>query len=250
MPFKVKATLIAFLGDVEKYPCQFGHKIGDEVILDGERLIGRVCPDVLPNLLPKLIALRYAGPRYRDPLYYAPFWYAGTFKLDPSMKKYDGCGLRPRKESISEPPYHMANLLDPNAFKYPYPKERIVLKDVTAMCPDPRTAALFKLEAFDLSDNGYDVSFFRRQMVLLDKVLKKPGIRLDTLLNEFTEFEREDVYPPLNPVLLEVLAEELELMGYLEIRDGRAYVTEKGVKKLSDFKASIPREERTLLFGE
>ena len=35
MPFKVKATLIGFLGNTERYPCHFNHKVGDEVILLG-----------------------------------------------------------------------------------------------------------------------------------------------------------------------------------------------------------------------
>ena len=37
MPFKVKATLIGFLGNTERYPCHFNHKVGDEVIFDGEK---------------------------------------------------------------------------------------------------------------------------------------------------------------------------------------------------------------------
>lgn len=250
MPFKVRAVLVTFLGDEEKYPCQFGHKIGDEVIFDGEKVIGRICPDVLELLIPKVMALRYAGPRYRVPLYYAPFWYAGVSKRDPSMKKYDGLGFRPVKEPMIEPKYHMASLLPENAFKYPYPEERIVLKDVTVMCPDTRTAALFKLEAFDLSDTGYDIPFFRRQMVLLDRILKKQGIRVDKLLDEFTQFEKEDIHPPLNKVLLEALIEELELMNYVEIRDQKVYVTDKGKEKLKSFKLSLTDEERNALFGE
>ncbi|MEM2465487.1 MAG: hypothetical protein QXL85_07775 [Candidatus Bathyarchaeia archaeon] len=249
MPFKVKAVLVSFLGDEQKYPCQFGHKIGDEVIFDGEKIIGRICPDALEIIVPKAMALRYAGPRYRAPLYYAPFWYAGVSKRDSSMKKYDGLGFKPIKEPVEEPKYHMANLLDPNAFKYPYPKERIVIKDVTAMCPDTRTAALFKLEAFDLSDTGYDIPYFRRQMVLLDKISRKSGIKLDKLLDEFTTFEKEDIHPPLNPIVLEVLVEELELLNYLEIRNQQVYITRKGEEKLKSFKASLSKEEKAALFG-
>lgn len=250
MPFKVRAVLITFLGDEEKYPCQFGHKIGDEVIFDGEKIIGRICPDLLEVLVPKAMALRYAGPRYRAPLYYAPFWYAGVSKKDPSMRKYDGLGFRPIKEPIIEPKYHMANLLPQDAFKYPYPRKRVVLRDVTAMCPDTRTAALFKLEAFDLSDTGYDIPFFRRQMVLLDKILRKPGIIIDKLLDEFTPFEREDIHPPLNPIVLEVLIEELELLNYIEILNQQIYITSKGEEKLKSFKLGLTSEEKAALFGE
>lgn len=250
MPFKVKAVLVAFLGDEEKYPCQFGHKVGDEVIFDGEKIVGRICPDVLESLVPKAMALRYAGPRYKVPLYYAPFWYAGVSKRDYSMKKYDGLGFKPMKESITEPKYHMANLLDPNAFKYPYPKERIVLKDVTAMCPDTRTAAMFKLEAFDLSDTGYDIPYFRRQMVLLEKISRKPGIRVEKLLDEFTTFEKEDIHPPLNPIVLEVLIEELNLLNYIETRGRQVYITKKGEEKLMSFKRKLSSEEIDALFAK
>ena len=34
---QVKATLVDWLGDEERYPCHFGHKIGDEFIFDGEK---------------------------------------------------------------------------------------------------------------------------------------------------------------------------------------------------------------------
>lgn len=249
MPFKVRALLVAFLGDEEKYPCQFGHKVGDEVILDGEKLIGKICPDVLPELIPKMIALRYAGPRYKEPLYYAPFWYAGVSKRDPSMKKYDGIGFKPIKEPIVEPPYHMGNLLPPKAFEYPYPTERVVLKDVTVKCPDTRTVALFKLEAFDLSDTGYDTPYFRRQMVILHKISQKPGLEVDKLLDEFTTFEKEDIHPPLTPIVLGTLLEELELVGYLEIRDRKAYITPKGERKLNDFKLTLSEDEKIALFS-
>ena len=40
--FKVKATVVGFLGDTKRYPCHFNHKIGDEVIWDGEKFIGRL----------------------------------------------------------------------------------------------------------------------------------------------------------------------------------------------------------------
>ncbi len=41
MSFKVKVTLIGFLGNTERYPCHFNHKVGDEVIFDGEKYIAK-----------------------------------------------------------------------------------------------------------------------------------------------------------------------------------------------------------------
>ena len=55
--FQVKSTVVNFLGDEDKYPCHFQYKIGDEFIYDGEKFIGRVCPDLLSLLAPKLMAL-------------------------------------------------------------------------------------------------------------------------------------------------------------------------------------------------
>ncbi|RJR41076.1 MAG: hypothetical protein C4576_18695, partial [Desulfobacteraceae bacterium] len=106
--FQVKATLVAFLGDEEKYPCHMQHRIGDEIVFDGERYIGRLCPDVWPLLTPKAAALHQAGPRYRESFYYYPFWYAPPSLRDPSMKKYDGLGFRNVFETHVEPRYHMA----------------------------------------------------------------------------------------------------------------------------------------------
>lgn len=247
MPFKVKATLVKFLGDTERYPCHFLHKIGDEIIWDGERLIGRVCPDVLPFLIPVMHAVRYAGPRYLNPMYYAPFWYASLSTFDPSMKKYDGLGFKVVREKIVESPYHVASLQPQNAFQWPPARERIVLKDLTVICPDTRTAAVFKVEPLDLSDAGYDIPYFRRQMVILYKIMQKPGIEVSKILDEFTEEEKYEIYPPLSPILVKVLLEELNLLNYVEIMYGKAYVTEKGKKKFERFKETLSEEEKYAL---
>jgi uncharacterized repeat protein (TIGR04076 family) len=49
MAFQVKATVIGFAGDEEKYPCHFQHKVGDEFIWDGERFIGRLPRSIGPD---------------------------------------------------------------------------------------------------------------------------------------------------------------------------------------------------------
>jgi uncharacterized repeat protein (TIGR04076 family) len=92
--FKVKTTLIAFLGNTKRYPCHFDHKVGDEIVFDGEKYIGRLCSDVWPLLTPKVSAIFAAGPRYVEPGYYYPFWYAPLSTADPNMKKHDGIGFR------------------------------------------------------------------------------------------------------------------------------------------------------------
>jgi hypothetical protein len=245
--FKVKATLVRFAGDVERYPCHFGYKVGDEIIYDGEQFIGRICLQILPLLNKHIPPLYAAGPRYINPMFYYPFFYAPLSLKKPELKKYDGLGFKIVKENIVEPKYHMANFKSPNAFKWPPHDKRDINKDIMGRCDDLRTAATFKFEAFDLCDKGDAVPYFRKQMLILDKILRKPGIRVDTILGEFSNDHLEDIYPGLNPVLFEVLLEEIEVIGYAEIQNGKAFITERGKARLDDFKASLLGEEREIL---
>lgn len=54
MAFKVKATLIDFLGDEERFPCHFLYKRGDFFVYDGEEFQGRVCAGLLGSIGPAL----------------------------------------------------------------------------------------------------------------------------------------------------------------------------------------------------
>ena len=62
-----------------------------------------------------------------------------------------------------------------------------------------------------------------------------------------TKNEIEGIYPALSPILIRVLSEELALMNYLQIEEGKATVTEKGEVKLDAFRKSLTPEERTAL---
>lgn len=242
--FKVKATVIGFLGNIDIYPCHLQHKVGDTVIFDGESYHGRLCPDVWPMIVPKVAILHQAGPRYVEPITYYPFWFGSLSVPDPSMKKYDGLGFKPVLKTIVPPRYDMANLTPPNAFKWPPHTKRDVAKDVVVICPDTRSSMVVKVEAFDLSEKGYDTPYFRREMAILVKVLRKGKVGADKIFEEFTKKQVEEIYPSLSSIMIEVLAEELELMGYLKISKGVAGVTKKGEKKLEDFKAGLPAEDR------
>ncbi|MEM2292653.1 MAG: hypothetical protein QXU81_10325 [Candidatus Bathyarchaeia archaeon] len=235
MPFKVRAKLVSFLGDEEKYPCHFGYRIGDEIIFDGEKFIGRICPWILPALATKVLAVFRAGPRLKEPL--PVFAYASISIKDPSRKIYDGIGFKPVLKSQEPFPG-----VPPEFFQWPPPRERIVKKP-SVVCGDTRTLAYFELEAIDLADAGDSVTYFRRQMSILNKVLKKPGIELDKIIDEFTDFEKYEIYPPLSPVLIRELVEELELLHYVEVKDGKVHVTEKGKEKLEIFKRSLSKDE-------
>ena len=245
--FQVKATVVGFKGDEETYPCHFQHKVGDEFIYDGEKYVGRICPHMAPIVVQAMMPLCATGPRFRPSASYYPFWYSPVSVKDSSLKKYDGLGFRNVLKTIVEPEYHMRNLEPLDAFTWPPKGERTVAQGVMAVCGDKRTAMVMKIEAFDLSDKGDATPYFRRQMVILSKVLAKPGIEADKILGEFSKEENEGIYPALSPIMVQALSEELELMGYLEIKDGKASVTKKGEKKLEDFKAGLSAEEREAL---
>jgi len=245
--FKVKATLVEFLGDPVKYPCHFQHKIGDEVIFDGEKYTGRLCSDLWPLIVPKVNTLWEAGPRYIPSEYYLPFWYAPTSIDDPSKKPFDGMGWRNVLKTQTEPLYHMGNLKPPHAYEWPPYSSRTVCRDITVTCHDLRTAPVFVLEAFDLSDKGVSVPYYRRQMSILNKVLNRPEIQVDKILNEFSRDEIEGIYPALSQQLLVPLIEELQVLDYLVIADQKARVTDKGEAKLNDFKSTLSDEEKMAL---
>jgi hypothetical protein len=175
-------------------------------------------------------------------MFYYPFLYSPVSVEDPEQKKYDGMGFRNVLETYNEPEYHMARLAS-SGFKWPPPETRTVKRDVTVICPDYRTSVKLKLEAFDLSDKGRNIPYFRRQMVILHKIQKKPGIKIDKILGEFTREQIEGIYPALSQVMMQILVEELELTYYLETRDGRATITDKGKTRLAEFKAGLSGEE-------
>jgi uncharacterized repeat protein (TIGR04076 family) len=245
--FKVKATVVDFLGDKEKYPCHHQHRLGDEFIFDGASFSGTICPSLAITVVPKMMELHSAGPRYRDYLYYYPFLYAPVSLEAPELKKYDGLGFRNVLQTYIEPKYHMANLVGTEAFKWPPLRDRTAFKDIAIICPDYRTAVVMKLEAFDLSDKGRNTPYFRREMLILNKVLQKPGIEMDKIINEFSKEQIEGIYPALSPIMVLVLREELELTGYLEVQDGKVFISDKGKAKLDSFKESLSKEERKAL---
>jgi len=247
--FQVKATVIDFGGDEEKYPCHFQHKIGDEFIYDGEKYIGRICPGLSAVLVPKMIRVYAAGPRMvPEPMVYFPFWYAPVSRRDAGKKKFDGIGFRNVLHTEIEPKGSVASLQPAHAFQWPPCNERIVGLDTSIVtCADTRTLVTMKVEAFDLAEKGDSTPYFRREMAILHKVSSRPGIRVTQILREFTREQIEGIYPALSPIMVRALSEELELMGYLEIKRGKATVTPKGEAKLNAFKKRLTAGEKKAL---
>jgi uncharacterized repeat protein (TIGR04076 family) len=245
--FKVKAVVVDFIGDKERYPCHHGYRLGDEFIFDGAEFTGGICPSLAMTVVPTMMQVHADGPRYTDYVHYYPFLYAPLSAEDPAMKKYDGLGYRNVLKTIREPKYHVANLAGSGAFKWPPPEKRITHRDIRMVCPDYRTSVVVRIEAFDVSDAGRNIPFYRREMSILDKVLKKPGIKAKDILGEFTREQVEGIYPALGQAMVESLLEELELMGYVEIKGGKVTAGKKAETKLKDFIRGLSAEERKAL---
>ncbi len=245
--FKVKAVVVNFLGDKERYPCHHQYQMGDEFIFDGASFSGSICPSLAIEAVPKMMSLHSAGPRFKDYVFYYPFLYAPHSTDDPASKKYDGLGFKNIFENYREPSYHVANLAGSGAFTWPPPEKRPAHRGVRVICPDYRTSVVVRLEAFDLSDKGRNLPFFRREMTILDKILRNPGIAANKILDEFTKQQIEGIYPALSQVMVESLLEEMEVMDYLKVQDSRVFPEPKARTKLEDFKAGLSNEERLAL---
>jgi hypothetical protein len=247
--FQVKATVIGFAGNEEKYPCHFQHKIGDTFIYDGEKYIGRICPGLSAAVVPRMMDFFAAGPRpVPSPQYYYAFWYAPVSRRDESNTKFDGIGFRNVLHTEVEPPGSIASLKPSHAFDWPPVNQRTVaLNNSIITCGDTRTSLQMRIEAFDLADKGDSVTYFRREMSILSRVLRKPGIELNRILDEFTTEEIEGIYPALSPILVQILVEELALIQYVTVEGGKVTATEKGEAKIELFRNSLTAEEREAL---
>lgn len=221
MAFKVKATMVEFLGDEKRFPCHFRYRKGDYFVYDGEEFHGRICPGVLNRMGPTLIAIRTAGTRYAENV---AFRYSGLSARDESMAKYDGLGFRPLKEPpagcepqhlVGQHPVQLWEQKRPGGYYFP--------------CADARTSAFFYVEPIDICSRGYDLPYYRRSMAMLEKVKTEPGLTLDGILAKFTEWEQTEIYPPLNRVVAEILLDEMGQVNYLEKRDGKYYPLERAM---------------------
>ncbi|MBN2060369.1 MAG: TIGR04076 family protein [Deltaproteobacteria bacterium] len=215
--FKVRCRLVSFDGDEELFPCHFNYKIGDEFYYDGVYFTGRICPGLFATMMPVVHGIHLSGNRFGENIMYK---YRGLDVRNPDMKAYDGEEFHPRKSLPENAPENMKTMFST------MPRTEKV-KGGRFACTDTRTLAQFRCEAVDLSDSDYCLPFYRRSISILEKIEAEPEIKTAEILSRFTDFELDDISPPLTPVLLQILSEALTDMGYIEIHDGRATATGK-----------------------
>ena len=215
--FKVRCRLIDFKGDVKTFPCHFGYQIGDEFYYDGVYFTGKICQGLFPSMMPVIKGIFLLGNKYNENILYR---YRGFDALDPSMARYDGVGYMPWTSRPDEAPEKIAPLLS----TVPVTEK---VKGNHFVCGDTRILAEFSCDAVDLSDSEYCQPFYRREIAILEKIEKEPGIKVEEILGKFTDFEREKISPPLTPVLVQVLLEALIDMNYIRIAGGQAFATRR-----------------------
>jgi uncharacterized repeat protein (TIGR04076 family) len=224
--FKVRCKLISFEKDEKKHPCHFNYKIGDEFYYDGVHFTGRICPGLLASMTPIIHGVYLLGNKCSENIMYR---YRGLDARDPSMARYDGVGFRPLKSSEKDADQAGEEGRTGQDTEGPFWTDPRTGKSKGAhfLCGDNRILAHFKCEAVDLSESEYAQPFYRRGIAILEKIEAEPGIRTTEILGRFTQFEREEIVPPLTPPFTEVMLDALEDVNYIEIRDGRAYATGK-----------------------
>ena len=213
MPFKVRGKLIGFMNDVDRFPCHFDYEIGEEFTYDGERIEGRICPGVLLTMVPTVWQTFFSGKRAYERII---FKYSGLSAKDLSMKEYDGIGFRSLKEAPEGSGGKSGIVVTPE-------RPTGLKGGGTFACADCRTSAYFSVEPIDLASGGYTLPYYKREMSIFDKVRSHPGITVAEILGAFTDFERDEIYPPLYTVNVQLMLDELEEVGYVELRDGKAY---------------------------
>ena len=213
--YKVRCKMIAFDGDEITFPCHFGYKIGDEFFYDGVHFTGRICPGLFASMMPVIHGTFLQGNKYSESIMYL---YRGYDVRDPGMAHYDGAGFRPEKNLPAGYAEKLKQVFHRN------PKTGKV-NGGHFVCTDSRTVAHFICEPVDLSDSEYAQPFYRRSVAILEKIEKEDGIKIDQILERFTPFEKDEISPRLTITLFQVLLDALDDMNYIDIRDGRAYVT-------------------------
>ena len=63
-------------------------------------------------------------------------------------------------------------------------------------------------------------------MNILEKIKDEPGIETEMIIKRFTDWERDEIFPPLTPVVMDLMLDELAETGYIKIVQGKVYPQE------------------------
>ncbi len=55
-PYKVVCRVVS-----QKGHCDFGHRVGDEIVFDGRTVRGEMCLHAMYSMMPKIFAMRYGA---------------------------------------------------------------------------------------------------------------------------------------------------------------------------------------------
>lgn len=214
MPFKVRCKLVAWTGDHDNFPCHFNYSIGDEFFYDGEKFEGRICNGLLKNMAQVIWNTVFYGGGDYDRMVYL---YSGLSARAPEMKQYDGIGFRPLKKAPegADPKYLGSFSADPPI--------SLIKRQRSFICDDTRTGARFICEPVDIASGGDMLTYYNRAMSILEKVREQPGMTVGELLDTYSTFEREEIYPPLYELNVSLMLDEMAVVNYIEMRDGKAY---------------------------
>jgi hypothetical protein len=214
MPFKVRCRLVEFTGDPDRFPCHFDYHIGDSFTYDGEKFEGKICNGLIKNMAPVLWNTIFYGYGDYDRMVYL---YSGLSARDPAMKKYDGIGFRPLKEAPEgADPRHLRSISAK-------PPGSLIKRAKGFVCDDTRTGAYFVCEPVGLAGGGDMRTHYNRAMSILEKIKSQPGMTVDEILEKFTKWEREEIYPPIYHLNLSLMLDEMAVVNYIELKDGKAY---------------------------
>jgi hypothetical protein len=162
---------------------------------------------------PIIYAIHNVGNKYHQEI---PWRYSGLTVKDPSMKQYDGFGFAVRRETPT-------GTDEKHFLSYEVKLKTEKQGGWHFACGDSRTSAFFLAEPYGLADVGWFTPYYRKQMKILEKVKAEPGMSHQDIPRKFTKWENEEVYPPLTPLILGFLVEELVLAGLIQVVDGKLF---------------------------
>lgn len=205
MAFKVRARFAGFIGDEEKYPCHFDYQPGEEITYDGARFEGRLCPGAINTLVPVMKTMVDSGTMHFQLSLFRK--HGGPSVRDPRMKEHDGIGFR----MLDKPPDELEKqfLMPAN-------------KGVIVCCEDIRTLARFIVEPVDIAEGGFYLGDYKRQVEIFEKVKAEPGLTVDDILDRYDEYEK-NLYVKLTPAFVQLALEELAMVNYINLIEGKAY---------------------------